>query len=166
MHGSEKRVKKADWLGLLSLGFFLLFFGIIWVATPNLKEQVKAFFTIENWQLTEVAGNIVFPEPKHNYPILYTAATQFCLIFGVFHIVILALRIVFHEPMDKIGGTISGMVFWLSIGFFFNILANKTIGWFGFLAGLIISAGLSIITSNIIKLVKFNSQELHDSESN
>jgi len=156
MHGSEKLIKKTDWLSLLSFGFFLLFFGIIWIATPNLKEQVKAFFTPENWQLTEVARNIVFPEPKHNYPILYTAAMQFCLVFGVFHTVLLALRIVFHEPMHKIGGTVSGIVFWLSVGFFLNILANKTIGWFGFLAILIISVGLSIITSNIIKLVKFN----------
>jgi len=150
----KKHPKVLDWLGLLSLGFFLMLFGAIWITTPNLTEEVRTFFTPENWRLMNVTENITFPEPERNYPIVYTAAMQFCFIFGVFHIVIFALRFAIHEPLDKKGGTISGAVFWLSAGFFLSMLANKTISWFGFLAGLIISVGLSIIVSSIVKLFR------------
>jgi len=150
----KKFFKRMDWLSFLSLGFFLVLFGTIWIATPNLNEEVNAFFKPENWRLENVTGNIVFPVPKQNYPRLYTAVMQFCLIFGAFHIVILALRFILHEPLNKMGGTLSGIVFWLCAGFLLNMLVNISINWFTFLAGLIISLGLSIIVAGIVRLFK------------
>lgn len=148
----KKRLKGTDWLSILSLGFFLALLGVIWIITPNLTDEVKTFFTPENWQLENVTGNIVFPKPEQNYPTLYTAAMQFCYVFGIFHIAILAFRLVLRESLDKMGGTVSNIVFWLCTGFFLGMLAGGTIEWFGFLAGLIISIGLVIIISSIIKL--------------
>jgi len=115
---------------------------------------VRDFF--EGFHLQNVTENIVFPAPEHQYNHLevYTAAMQFCLIFGAFQIVILALRFVLHESLNRKAETLSGITFWFSAGFFLYMLASKTIGWFGFLAGLIISVGLMIITSSIIKLLR------------
>jgi len=148
----KKRSKGMDWLGLLSFGFFLVLFGMIWVLTPNLTEEVRTFFS--DFHLKNVTENIVFPAPEHSHPVVYTAAMQFCLIFGAFHIVLIALRLVLHQSLNEISGTISGMVFWLSVGFFLHMLANETIGWFSFLAGFIVSVGLLIIARSIVKLFR------------
>ena len=155
MAENEKRLTRGtDWLGLLSFGFFLIIIGAIWMATPNLTENVRDF--LGDFHLQNVTENIVFPAPEHQYDHLevYTAAMQFCLIFGAFQILILVLRLALHESLNKTAETLSGITFWFSAGFFLYMLASKTIGWFGFLAGLIISVGLMIITSSIIKLLR------------
>ena len=74
---------------------------------------------------------------------------------GVFQIVVLILRFIFHDSVDKKSGTVSGIAFWFSTGFFLNMLANESIVWFGFLAGLIIIIGLMIVVSSLIKLLFF-----------
>jgi len=79
---------------------------------------------------------------------------QFCLVFGAFQVLILILRFIFHDSLDKKGGTISNVAFWFSTSFFLNMLANKSIDWLGFLAGFIISVGLAIIASSLVKLFK------------
>ena len=150
----KRRTKGTDWLGLLSFGFFLVLIGTIWMATPNFTEKVTNFF--KDFQLQNVNEHIFFPAPEHQYNHLevYTAAMQFCLIFGAFQIVILALRFVLHESLNRTAEALSGMVFWFSVGFFLYMLANETIGGFGFLAGLIISVGLTIIASSFVKLIR------------
>jgi hypothetical protein len=149
----KRRNRGADWLGLLSFGFFLILIGSIWMATPNLTEKLADFF--DDFHLQNLSEHIVFPAPEHQYNHLevYTAAMQFCLVFGAFQILILILRFVLYEPLNKKADTISGIVFWFSAGFFLYMLASESIGWFGFLAGLIISVGLMIIASNFVKLV-------------
>lgn len=150
---NEKRTFKGpDWLGIVSFGFFLVLFGTIWMITPNFTGKVEAFF--RDFHLENVTENITLPAPEHKHPVVYSAAMQFCFVFGAFQFVVLALRFVLNEPLDKKGGTISGIVFWLCAGFFLSMLANGTIGWFSFLAGLIVSIGLTIIASSIIKLFK------------
>jgi len=152
MTGNEKRPKGTDWLGILSFGFFLVLFGTIWIITPNFTEEVINFF--QDFHLENVTENIVFPAPQQSHPVVYTAAMQFCFVFGAFDIAILALRFFLHESLDKKADTISGIIFWLSIGFFLSMLVNETIGWFSFLAGLVISVGLSVIASSIVKLFR------------
>jgi len=151
--GSEKKgLKVSDWLGILNFGFFLILVGTIWIITPNFTNEITYFFN--DFSLKNVTENIVFPAPEHNHPNLYTAAMQFCFVFGAFQIAILALRFVFHEPLSKKADAIAGIVFCFAVGFFLSMLANEIISWFGFIAGLIISVGLLIITSSIIKLLR------------
>ena len=155
MAGNERKTSKGtDWLGLLSFGFFILLLGTIWIITPNLSKEVETFFTPENWRLRNVTENITFPEPERSYPIIYTAAMQFCFTFGAFQIAIFTLRFILHESLGRIGETLSGMVFLFGAGFFLSMLANETITWFGFLAGLIVSVGLSIMVRGIVGLFK------------
>ena len=149
--GKERRSEGTDWLSIVSIGFFLVLLGVIWIITPDCSSEVVTFF--KSFHLENVTERIILPVPGLDHSVVYTAAMQFCLAFGVFHIVILALRFVLRESMDRKTGTISGIVFWLGAGFFLNMLAAGDIGWFGFLAGLIICIGLLIIVSSLVKLL-------------
>ena len=144
--------RSTGWLSTLSFGFFLILCGAIWIITPNFSSEVIDF--AKDFHLEHFTEHIVLLAPKESHPVVYTAAMQFCLVFGVFQIVILVLRFIFHDSLDKKSGTISNITFWFSTSFFLNMLANKSTGWFGFLAGFIISIGLAIIASNIVKLFK------------
>jgi small-conductance mechanosensitive channel len=97
---------------------------------------------------------VVLLAPKESHPVVYTAAMQFCLVFGVFQIAVLVLRFIFHDSVNRKSGTISNIAFWFSTGFFLNMLVSKSISWFGFLAGLVISIGLAVIASSVVKLFK------------
>ena len=153
----ERRSRHTNWLGLLSFGFFLLLVGAIWaMSPPALNDEVKSFFTSENWRLTPLTGNVSIPEPKdiRAFPTIYTAAEQFCFIFGFFQIAILILRFALHDSLERKADTVSGSAFWLSAGYFLNLLANQSIGWFAFLAGIIISGGIAIVASSLVKLFR------------
>jgi len=139
-------------LSTLSFGFFLILFGIIWIVTPSFSSEVIDF--AKDFHLEQLTEHIVLPAPKESHPVVYTAAMQFCLVFGAFQTVILVLRFIFHDSLDKKSGTISNITFWFSTSFFLNMLANEPTRWFGFLAGLIISIGLAIIASSAVKLFK------------
>ena len=149
----KKRLEGTNWLGLLSLGLFLILLGTIWTATPNLTEDVRAFVDPKNWRLVNVTENIAFPEPKGSHPTLYTATMQFCFIFGVLQIAILFLRFAFHESINKKAETVSGIAFWFSISFFLHMLVNG-LTFFGFIGGIIISGGLALLTSSFVKLFR------------
>jgi hypothetical protein len=163
MSKHARKRSRTNWLGLASFGFFLLLIGTIWVANPSrLAKDVEAFVKPENWRLTAVIqnstiGNVTLPEPieGQTYPDLYTAVMQFCFVFGVFSIVVLVLRFTFHEPIDRKADTVSSIAFWLAAGYFASLLiASPPIGWFGFVAGIIISGGLAIVASSIVKLLR------------
>jgi len=135
-------------LSTLSFGFLLILFGVIWIITPNFSSEVIDF--VKDFHFEHLTEHVVLPAPEHSHQVIYKAAMQFFLALGVFQIVILILRFIFHDSLDKKSGTVSGIAFWFSTGFFVNMLANESIGWFGFLAGLIISIGLAIIASSLV----------------
>lgn len=144
--------RSTGWLSTLSFGFFLILFGAIWIITPNFSSKVIRF--AENFHLEHLTEHVVLLAPKESHPVVYTAAMQFCLVFGIFQIAVLVLRFIFHDSVNRKSGTISNIAFWFSTGFFLNMLVNKSISWFGFLAGLIISIGLAVIASSVVKLFK------------
>jgi hypothetical protein len=150
---AKKRLEGTNWFGLLSFGLFLILLGAIWMTTPNLTEDVKAFVDSNNWHLENITENIAFPEPNDSHSILYTAAMQFSFIFGVLQIGILALRFAFHDSINKKAETVSGITFWFSISYFLNMLVNG-LSFFGFISGLVISGGLAIVTSSVVKLFR------------
>ena len=149
--GEERRWGDTGWLSIVSLGFFLVLLGVVWIINPDLSNKVVDF--VKDFHLENMTEHIILPTPEHSHLVVYTAAMQFCLAFGVFQIVILALRFVLRESVDKKTGTISGIVFWLGAGSFLNMLATEAIGWFGFVAGLIICVGLMIVVSSVVKLL-------------
>jgi len=148
----ERRHEKRDILGLASLGFFLVLVSLIWIITPNLVEEVRDFF--EDFKLEEeVFPNVLLPAPVHHHPVVYTTIARFCFVFGLFQIFILVLRLVFREPVNRVAGTFSAMVFWLGAGFVANMLSAGTIRWFVFLGWIIVLIGLSLVIMSLVVLL-------------
>jgi hypothetical protein len=145
-------VTSSPWLSLISFGFFLILLGAIWFITPNISAAVENF--VGDFQLRKVAGDVSLPAPGSDHPVLYNAAMQFCLVFGVFQIVILALRFVFRDSVERKAETVSGVVFWLGVAVFLGLLANGSLGWFSFIAGFVVSVGLSVVARNIVRLFR------------
>jgi len=150
----ERRHEEQDKLSFASFGFFLLLIGVIWVINPNLFQEVVDFFkdlTLER----KIFLNIPFPSPEHTYwhTEVYTAIARFCFAFGLFQIFILVLRVFFRDPVDKVAGTFSGLVFWLGVGFASNLLAARTIDWPGFIGWFIVFIGLSIVVRSLLVLL-------------
>ena len=148
----ERQHEKRDILGFASFGFFLLVIGVIWVITPNLSQEVVDFF--KDFKLEkEIFPNVFLPAPAGPHPVVYTALSRFCFVFGLFQIVILVLRFFFREPLGRVAGTFSGIVFWLGVGFVSNLLAAGTIEWFGFVGWFIVFIGLSLVVRSVLVLL-------------
>jgi len=151
----KKRLRGMDWLGLATFGFFLLLVGAIWIAHfSDLNAEADAFLNSDNWRLSNVTGSIAIPEPTRSYPTIAIAVMQFCFIFGAFEVVIVVLRLAFHDSIGRIADAISGTAFWFSAGYFASLAASESIGFFAFLAGVVISGGLAIVASSIVKLLR------------
>lgn len=148
----EKPREGTDWLGLASFGFFLILLGAVWISTPNLTDEVINFF--QDFELRQLTEHMIFPAPAHSHPVVYTAAMHFFIFFGCFQIIILVLRFVFHDSMRRKAETVSGIGFLFAISLFLQMLVNETIGWLGFLGGIIISAGVAVVISSLVKLLE------------
>jgi len=147
---SEKQSRRPDIIGIVTLGFFLLLVGTIFVVTPNLPDKISNFFL--DFELREMAPNWTLPAPKSAHPVLYTAVFQFCLVFAFFQIFVLAARFILRDPIDKMAGTISSIVFWFGASWVVSLLINEPLGWFVFVGLIITLIGISIIVKNAIVL--------------
>jgi len=140
-----------DILGFVPFGFFLISIGVTFLTTPNLIGAISAFF--RDFHLVKIMEpNILLPAPRSSHPILYGAFEGFCYLFGIFQVGMLILRFAYGSSPSQRAGTASNVVFWLGAGCLVGILRDQTIGWFAFIAGLIILVGLSIIIRSAITL--------------
>ncbi len=106
-----------------------------------------------DFQLVEIMEpNIFLPAPASSHPVLYGAIEEFSYLFGIFQVGMLILRFAYGSSPSQKAGTASNVVFWLGAGYLLGILKDQAIGWFAFLAGLIILIGLSIIIRSAITL--------------
>ncbi len=142
----------------ISAGFFFILVGAIFVTTPNLFDIILAFF--KDFDLVPVPNlGFSFPAPASpwTHSVLYSAVTQFSLIWGLFQIAILALRIVVDSPFSKKAETASNLVFWLGASYLISTLLNETTTvetWFVFWAEVIMLIGVSLIVRAIILAVR------------
>ncbi len=146
------RTERVDLLGLVSFGFFLILVGTLWTVTPNLTDKVIEFS--KDFKFVNLTEHIILPAPVNNHQVVYTAAMQFCLVFGVFQTVILVLRFVSHDSFKRMAETFSSIVFWFTISFVLQMLANATIGWLGLIGGFIISIGVTITARSLFILLE------------
>jgi len=143
----ERHSRSTDWLGLVSLGFFFIIVGTVFVVTPNLVEEIRAFF--KNFYLAEAYPNVKLPAPRFPRPMVYEAVMNFCYAFGASQIIVLILRFALKESSSRKAETASGIIFWLGMGVFANsasLLLVEPTAWFSILSGLIIMVGLLIIS--------------------
>ncbi|MEA2090359.1 MAG: hypothetical protein U9O89_06360 [Thermoproteota archaeon] len=146
----RRHSERTDVLGLVSFGFFLALIGVIFMITPNLWGEIRAFF--RDFQLKEVRPDAHFPTPKSHHQVLYDAAFQFCLAFAISQILILIGRFILRESIDRKSGTFSGLFFWFGAAAALNLLSERSIGWFEFWGWIIILVGTVVVVRGTISL--------------
>jgi hypothetical protein len=140
-------------LSAISVGFFFLLIGAIFVITPNLFNEVEAFFRDFETQSIPHLSNVFLPAPANPaaHTVVYTAVWQFSLVWGVFQIIILALRFVAGSPFSKKAETAGNMVFWLGTAYLVGALPTTGLEeWFVFWAAIIMLIGVSLIVRAVI----------------
>jgi len=157
-------------ISAISAGFFFVLVGAIFMTTPNLFDSIVKFFS--HFELVRVPnlGELRLPAPVPPltnsvvYLVarkkVYVAVEQFSYIWGLFQIVILALRIVARSPLNKDAETVGNIVFSLGTGFLTRTFLIETIRfpyiidpltrWFVFWSGIIVLLGVSLIIRAII----------------
>jgi hypothetical protein len=148
-------------ISAVSIGFFFLLVGAIFVITPSLFDKVQAFFN--DFTTTEAIphlSNVFLPVPASlgAHTVVYTAVWQFSVVWSVFQIMILAFRFVVGSPLRRKARTAGNIVFWLGATYLIGTLLTSASltgsraleNWFVFWAALIMLIGLSIIVRAII----------------
>lgn len=146
---SEKK-EKTDILGLASFGIFLIVIGIIFVTTPNLVDRAGDFF--RDFHTQEVAPNVFLPVPGYDHPVVFNAIYQFCLIFGILQIAVLAARFILKDTVRRTASTVMGIIFWLGAAWSMTFIIAKSITWLTFDGYIITFLGIAIVVENIIVL--------------
>ena len=154
---SDTRVRRwhdpyrRDDTGWISFGAFLIIVAVIYLTTPNIANEVKAF--IRDFQLVEVFDDFSWFVPSTTHPVLYAAAERFCYLFGVAQILILGLTFARGSSIHRKAETFSGVVFWLGAGYVLGLLSQGVLLWLSFIASLVILIGVSIVARSLVVML-------------
>lgn len=151
-------------ISAISAGVFLILAGAIFINTPNLFSIIIDFF--KDFDIVRVPNleNVWLPAPMHPFSstnrTVYTAVEQFSYVWGLFQLVILALRFVARSPLNKDAETVSNIVFWVGTGYLIRAFLIETIRlpfltdplarWFVFWAAIIMLIGVSLVIRAIV----------------
>ncbi len=138
----------------ISIGFFLLLVGTLFVINPDLFSSILDFFN--DFKLVDVPHtNIVLPAPESPqlHLTVYQAARQFSIALGVFQVVILALRFFIPSSWGKRSETVGNFVYWVGTSFLIQYFLVESTQWFVFWSTIIILAGVSIIARAVVMAV-------------
>jgi hypothetical protein len=145
-------------LSAVSVGFFLILVGTLFITTPNLLDKVVTF--LSHFHVVQVGStNMYVPAPEHlgDHLDVYLAAREFSLVWGVFLIAMLGTRFLLDSPLRRKAENIGDIVFWLGATYLIQtFLAAPTqtssidvTKWFEFWAALIMFIGVSLIARAI-----------------
>ena len=138
----------------ISVGFFLLLVGTLFVINPNLFDKILDFF--KGFDLVDVPNTditFIAPEFPNNHSLVYQAARQFSIALGVFQIVILTLRFVIPSSWGKRSEIVGNLVFWGGASFLIQSFLIENTQWFVFWSTIIIIVGVSLIARAIVMAV-------------
>ena len=138
----------------ISIGFFLLLVGTLFVINPDLFGGILDFF--KDFKLVDVPHtNIMFPAPESPqlHLTVYQAARQFSIALGVFQVVILALRFFIPSSWGKRSEAVGSLVYWVGAIFLIQYFLIESTQWFVFWSTILILAGVSIIAKAAVMAV-------------
>jgi hypothetical protein len=138
----------------ISVGFFTLLVGTLFVINPNLFDKILDFFKgFDTVNVPNTTITFFAPEFPRLHLTVYQAARQFSIALGVFQIVILALRFVIPSSWGKRSETVGNLVFWVGAGFLIQLFLIETTQWFVFWSTIVILFGVSMIARAIVMAV-------------
>ena len=139
-------------LSAISVGFFFILAGTIFLTTSNLLERVIDFFQPQNWVTvlavpnTEI--NLPVPINPNSYVIIYQAIGLFSLVWAFFQIAMLVIRILAGSPVKRKVENVSDIAFWLGA---YYLIGTQLTGyvtrpeWFAFWALIIVLVGVTFL---------------------
>lgn len=128
--------------------------GFIFLATPNIIDNVSEFF--RNMNATQVPNtNVILPAPldPSAHIEIYSAAALFALVWGIFQVALLAMRFYVHSPVGKKADTAGDALFWLGTYYLITMVLTETATiatWFAFWSEIIMLIGFSLIIRAVI----------------
>jgi hypothetical protein len=157
-HMRSWRWQRDGLLSAVSAGMFLLLVGAIIVATPGLVDKIVYYFQHFAFVSEKFLGiDFSLPAPEQpanpNNLAVYNATFQFCVAWGIFQVILLALRYFLGSPVRRKAQTISDIVFWFGTAYIIQTMLNITSltpeKWFLFWAILVVVIGLSLVVRAI-----------------
>ena len=147
----------------VSVGFFFILIGAIFVATPTLYDALRTFFSPDSWMNVNVRNSNVFipvPVTPSAHSEVYKAAFEFCLIWGLFQIFVLVFRFVAGSSPRRKARTVSSVVFWLGASYLISAYLNSLTAtskhqldtWYTFWAAIIVLIGVALIIRAFVRL--------------
>ncbi len=144
-------------LTAVSVGFFFVLIGMLFVTVPDLLDSVFRFLNSSNWTLPAFPGtsNVFLPVPKNlsSNQTVYSAALQFSLIWGIFLIAMLIARFASSSPNRRKAENLGDIVFWLGAAYLIQTwLIDTRIDlkvWYGFWSSIVILGGIGLIARAI-----------------
>lgn len=152
--GSRGRGRKEGMISAISVGFFLVLVGIIFLTTPNIIDRASEFFRDLN--ATQVPNtNVILPAPldPSAHVEIYSAVALFALVLGIFEVALLAMRFYVHSPIGKKADTAGDALFWLGTYYLITTVLTETVTittWFAFWSEIIMLIGFSLIIRAVI----------------
>jgi hypothetical protein len=138
-------------LSAISVGFFFILAGTIFLTTSNLLEKVTDFFQSQNWETILVPNtqvNLPVPIVPSSYVIIYQAIGLFSLVWAFFEIAMLVMRILAGSPLRRKVDNVSDVAFWLGayylIGTHLTVTVDQS-GWFAFWSLIIVLIGVTFL---------------------
>ncbi len=149
--GGYSRRYRESLIGAISAGFFFILAGTILLSTPNVIDRITEFFR-DFTTVPEVPNmtwmHLPIPANPAMHTAIYAAVAKFCLIWGIFTIAMLVLRIAAHSPLGKKADNAGDIVFWLGASYLTTTLLNETTtitNWFVFWTEIIMLIGVTLI---------------------
>ena len=151
-------------LSAISIGFFLILVGTLFILNPDLPSKIIDFARPESFELKAVAPNlnVSLPIPKdpRAYPLIYQTVEQFCLVWAVFLVAMLGVRFIFGSTARRKAEGLGNAVFWFGAAYLVQTLLVDTASrnlsldiaydrWFEFWAGIITLIGMSLIARGL-----------------
>ena len=117
-------------LSAVSVGFFLILAGLLFISTPGLYDSLVKFFS-DPWITGKVSG-ISLPLPQaglQTYLDIFETARQFSVIWGVFLIALLGGRLILGSTVRRLAENAGDIVFWLGAAYLIQVLlvANSSL---------------------------------------
>ena len=138
-------------ISVSSVGFFLILIGMIFALTHGFFSALLTFFNdLGLVQVPNVYTGIVLPAPENpaDHTTVYSVASWFSFVWGIFLAALLVVRILVNSPLKKKAQNASDIFYWLASGFLIGYFLNETttsVMWFSFWTAIIMLLGVSLI---------------------
>ena len=142
------RRQKEGILSAISVGFFFVLVGIIFIITPNLVDKTVNFFKdITSVNVANLPSNIFLPKPAsvNAHTAVYSAAQQFSVVWAIFLVAMLVLRFAAGSPMRNKAENLGDIVYWFGSAYLIQTWLIGRSEWFEFWALTLVLLGISLI---------------------